>query len=113
MGIQLIPTVARVSLLLTLFAFSAGSLRAHDGAEKTYKAKCAACHGMDGKGETPVGKKLGARDLRSAEVQSQSGAQLIEVVTKGKNKMPAYGKTLKEAEIKELIEYVRELAKKK
>ena len=113
MRIHQMSIVVRVSLLLTLCAFSAGSLRAHDGAEKTYKAKCAACHGMDGKGETPVGKKLGARDLGSAEVQSQSNAQLIEVVTKGKNKMPAYGKTLKEAEIKEIIEYVRELAKKK
>ena len=40
--------------------------------ETLFKSKCAACHGPDGKGEVPMGKKLGARNLGSAEVQSQS-----------------------------------------
>src|SRR5690349_20959794 len=30
-----------------------------------YKSKCAACHGADGKGATPVGAKIGVRDLAS------------------------------------------------
>ena len=59
-----------------------------------------------------MGKKLGVRNLASAEVQSQSDAQLAEVVTKGKNKMPAYDGKLKSDEIKELVAYVRELAAK-
>ena len=107
------PIAVRISLLLIFFAFSAGPVRAQSAAERLYKAKCVACHGADGKGDTPVGKKLGARDLHSSEVQNQSDAQLIEVLTKGKNKMPAYGKTLKDDEIKDLIAYVRELARKK
>jgi hypothetical protein len=40
-----------------------------------------------------MGKKLGARNLSSSEVQDQSDAQLIDVVTKGKSKMPAYDAT--------------------
>ena len=45
---------------------------AADDAAATYKAKCAMCHGADGKGDTPVGKKMGIRDLTSADVQKMS-----------------------------------------
>jgi cytochrome c len=30
--------------------------------ERTWKAKCAACHGADGKGQTEQGKQLGILD---------------------------------------------------
>jgi cytochrome c6 len=82
-------------------------------AADTYKSKCAMCHGADGKGDTPVGKKFGTHDFASAEVQGSSDAQLEEIVAKGKNKMPAYEKSLSAAEIKDLVAYVRELGKKK
>ena len=85
---------------------------AQGGGENLFKSKCVACHGADGRSDTPTGKKLGARDLGSVEVQSQSDAQLVEVVSKGKGKMPAYGKTLRDDEIKGLVAYVRGLAKK-
>ena len=79
-----------------------------------YKTKCQACHGPDGAGNTPMGKKLGANDFRSPEVQKMTDAQLIEIITKGKEKMPAYGAGKLTAEqIKGLAGYVRELGKKK
>ena len=78
-----------------------------------YKAKCALCHGADGKGDTPVGKKMGVRDFASPEVQKASDADLIATTTKGKNKMPAYGGKLSDADIKDLIGYIRQLAKGK
>jgi mono/diheme cytochrome c family protein len=84
-----------------------------EGAAGTYKAKCAMCHGADGKGDTPMGKKMGLHDFASQEVQSQSDAQLAEIIAKGKNKMPGYEKSMKESEIKDLVAYVRELGKKK
>ena len=96
-----------------LVFFCTGVAQAHADAAQLYKAKCAVCHGAEGKGDSAVGKKLGARDLGSPEVQKQSDEDLIEAVTKGKNKMPAYGKTLKEDEIKGMVAYIRELAKKK
>ncbi len=101
------------ALTLTVLAFFIRSAEAQSPAEKVYKTKCAMCHANDGSGNTPAGKKLGARDLNSPEVQSESDAQLIEVLKRGKSKMPAYGKTLKEDEIKGLVAYIRELAKKK
>jgi cytochrome c6 len=80
-------------------------------AAATFKAKCAACHGADGSGSTPAGKKLKCRDFRSAEVQGQSDAQLLAIVTKGKGKMPAFEKTLGADTCKALVAYVRSLKK--
>jgi mono/diheme cytochrome c family protein len=45
-------------------------------------------------------------------VQSQSDADLTQVIAKGKNKMPAYEKSLKPDEIKGLVAYLHELEKK-
>ena len=86
--------------------------RADEASEKLYKTKCAACHGSDGKGETTVGKANKMRDLGSADVQKLSDEDLTEIVTKGKGKMPAYGKSLKPEQIKDLVTYIRSFGKK-
>jgi cytochrome c6 len=78
----------------------------------TYKAKCAGCHGADGKAGTGPGKALGAHDFGSDEVKKMSDADLIRSVTDGKNKMPAYGKSLKGPEIMDLVAYIRGLNQK-
>jgi cytochrome c6 len=106
--VRRISTLALVSL-----CFPGMQLRAADAGEALYKSKCASCHGADGKGETPVGKMYKLRDLGSADVQKQSDDELTTIISKGKNKMPGYGRSLKEGEIKELVAYIRELAKKK
>lgn len=100
------------AVLIGLVAFSTGTSQAQSAGGTLFKTKCAACHGPDGKGEVPMGKKLGARNLSSAEVQAQSDAQLTEVVTKGKNKMPAYDGKLTKEQIGELVAQIRELGKK-
>jgi len=82
-------------------------------AAATYKAKCAGCHGADGKANTGPAKALGAHDFGSDEVTKMSDPDLITIVTAGKNKMPAYGKSLKDTEIKDLVAYVRDLGKQK
>lgn len=81
-------------------------------AEAAYKAKCAVCHGADGKGETAIGKANKLRDLGSADVQKQSDDELAAIITNGKAKMPAYGKSLKPDQVKDLVTYIRSLAKK-
>jgi len=85
---------------------------AQSAGESLFKTKCAACHGQDGKGEAPMGKKLGARNLGSSEVQSQSDAQLTDVITKGKSKMPAYDGKLTKEQISDVLAYIREFGKK-
>jgi mono/diheme cytochrome c family protein len=82
-------------------------------AEGMFKAKCSSCHGADGKGNTGVGKTLGVHDLTSDAVQKETDAEMTDIVAKGKNKMPAYAKSLKEADIKDLVAYIRQLGKAK
>lgn len=77
----------------------------------TFKAKCAMCHGADGSGNTPMGKRFQIKDLRSPDVQKQSDADLTAYIANGKPPMPAYGKTLSAADIQELVAYIRTLAK--
>ena len=81
-----------------------------DDAAATYKAKCAMCHGPDGKGSA-TGQKMGTHDFASAEVKAESDAQLTDIITKGKGKMPSYSGKLKDTEIKDLVTYIRSLAK--
>lgn len=100
------------TLALASVCWWAAPLRAETPGEAVYKAKCASCHGADGKGETPVGKMYKLRDLGSADVQKQTDAELTDIISKGKNKMPGYGRSLKDDEIKSLVGYLRALAKK-
>lgn len=103
--------VQTVFLAAIAFLFLASAARAQSDAEKTYKAKCVACHAADGSG-SEVGKKLGVHDFHSSEVAGQSDADLAQTIAKGKNKMPAYEKTLKPDEVSGLVAYVRSLSKK-
>lgn len=108
----------RVAMRALLFAGALGFLlnctaRADDSAD-VYKAKCAVCHAPDGSGNSVMGKKLGAKDLRSDEVQKKSDAELNDVITNGMGKtMPAYKDKLTADQIKGLVVYIRDLAKKK
>ncbi len=99
-------------LVAGLFLLAAPA-RAQGDAASVYKAKCAMCHGPDGKGDTVMGKKLAARDFGSPEVQKETDDEMAGIIAKGKNKMPGYEKSLKPEQIKELVAYIRGLAKKK
>ena len=81
-----------------------------DGAA-LFKQNCAPCHGVDGSANTPAGKSLKAKDLRSAEVQKKTDEQLANQIRNGKGPMPAFNK-LKENEVAELVAFIRALAKK-
>jgi cytochrome c6 len=88
-------------------------LRAQGDGAATYKAKCAACHGADGSGDTAMGKSMKLRDLRSEDVQKQTDAQLTDITANGKGKMPAYKGKLTDDQIKQLVATIRDMAKKK
>ena len=103
-------------LMVALVAFLGATqfakpARSQAGGEALYKTKCAACHGPDGKGETAIGKANKLRDLGSPDVQKQSDDELSGIISGGKGKMPAYGKSLKPEQIKDLVTYIRTLKK--
>ncbi len=105
--------IARLGVVAGMFlVLAVPPLCAEQPGAQLYKTKCAACHGPDGSGSA-VGKKLGAHDFASSEVQNLSDQELIEITTKGKDKMPGYAKSLNDAQIKDLVAYIRELGKKK
>ena len=71
-----------------------------------YKAKCVACHGADGTGSA-TGKKMGAHDFTTADVQKMSDKELTDTITNGKNKMPKYPAV----DAKAMVAYIRTLKK--
>jgi len=102
----------RTMLLVMVLVVAVAPIAAFaDDAAPLFKSKCAMCHGADGSGDTPAGKSMKARDLRSAEVQKQSGEDLEKTINNGKGKMPAYKGKLKEAEIDALVKYIKTLKK--
>jgi cytochrome c6 len=99
------------TIVLILIVAIAPIALAADGAA-VYKAKCAACHGTDGKGQSPMGKKMNLRDLGSPEVQKQTDKELYDWTAIGKGKMPAYKDKLSDQEIKALVSHMRAFARK-
>ena len=97
-------------VLITLMALAAPVALA--GGADIYKAKCASCHGADGKGQTTMGKKFALRDLGSPDVQKQTDKQLYDVTADGKGKMPAYKDKMSADDIKALVAHMRTFAKK-
>ena len=76
-----------------------------------FKAKCASCHGPDGKAQTAVGKAMKIGDLGSADVQKMSDADIAKIIEGGKGKMPAYKGKLSPDEISQLVKFIRTFKK--
>jgi mono/diheme cytochrome c family protein len=89
-------------LVASLLAFSIPAW-AQSGGAAVCKSKCAGCHSPDGSGSGPAGKAIHLRELRSAEVQKQTDAELIAITAHGKGTMPGYKDKLTDDQIKQVI----------
>lgn len=67
-----------------------------------YSANCAACHGAELEGG--VGPELGP----GGHAHGHSDAELVAIVTNGKNAMPAFVDKLTEEQIVDLVSFIRE-----
>lgn len=112
----IIPFLALPAMLFMLRtdlqAQSDSSSKDLKSAEQLYKSKCSLCHADDGSGSSITGKQLGAKNLKSEEIQKMSDDELAAAISKGKGKMPAFGGKLNEAQIKSLVAEIRHLAGK-
>lgn len=80
--------------------------------EANYKSKCAMCHGADGLAATPAGKSMKTPSVKSPEFTKLTEPDMIASTKNGKGKMPAYKDKLSDAQIREVVAYMRTLEKK-
>ena len=105
-----------IAIVLTTIVAAALSAYAAD-AKANYEKDCAKCHGADGKGQTKMGQKLGAKDYTDAKVQAElkddAAFKAIKEGFKdkdGKSLMkPSEG--LSDGDIKALVAYMRTFKK--
>jgi len=102
------------------FATAARAVEPDKKTVRTWKAKCASCHGAAGKGDTDKGKEQGIADMASDSWQKQfTDDQLKEAILKGlkrekagkKQEMDGYAEKLKPEEVIAIVGYVRGLKK--
>ncbi|HEY6119852.1 MAG TPA: cytochrome c [Pyrinomonadaceae bacterium] len=79
-------------------------------ADELFKENCARCHGADGSGDTPLGHRYKTPDFTDPawwQKNNVSKQQLVNIVSRGKDDMPAFRKKLKPSEISLLVDHVR------
>jgi len=101
----------KIILFTTLFGLAMALNASADDAKDNWSNMCAKCHGDDGKGQTKMGQRLGARDYTDPQVQaSLKDDEAFKAIKEGLKKddktlMKAYD-TLSDDQIKALVAYM-------
>lgn len=97
---------------------TAMAIAAPPSAEENYKKHCSKCHGPDGKAQTRLGKRSGAKDLTDpkglAKLSDEEVFRTIKHGRKDKNgneTMDPFGADLSDLEITALVGYVRRFSR--
>jgi mono/diheme cytochrome c family protein len=109
----LLPAVLLVGSFATAQAPKSGEIPAH--VKTIYKVDCALCHGDNGNGKTDLATGMGLTlsDFTDPKtLQGKTDQELFDLIRKGKDKMPPEEESrAKDAEVKSLIVYIRNLSK--
>ena len=104
-----------LTVIVATMAVSALTASAAD-AKENWDKHCAKCHGKDGKGQTVMGKKQGAKDYTDAKVQDElKDEAAIKAIKEGYKKdgkelmKPSEG--LSDEDIKGLVAHMRKFKK--
>jgi len=105
-----IATPAGTKALKNPYPVTPESLRAAQG---HWVNHCAPCHGLDGRGNTPLGQNMypKAPDMRDAATQGLSDGELYYIISNGVRftGMPAWGSEHSPEETWQLVSFIRRL----
>ena len=82
---------------------------AQSSAQSNYIAKCQACHGATGAGDTPTGKMLSVKSFADPQVVSLTDDSLTGTLSNGAGKMPAFKNIYSGDQISALVQYLHQL----
>src|SRR5438477_12496106 len=105
---RLILTTATIMTLSAAVALAADA----KAGQAAYDKSCKSCHGADGTANPAIAKmmKVEMKDLKSAEVQAMSDADLKKTISEGKGKMKPV-KILSSSDADNVVSYIRSLKK--
>jgi cytochrome c553 len=107
----------RIILLASILGFAASLAASAAEPKDTWTASCARCHGADGKGQTNMGRLLGAKDYTDPAVQAaltdDAAFKSIKEGLKTKDGKTAMkpAQNLSDSDIKGLVAYMRTFKK--
>lgn len=101
----------QIAAVITLGMLSAAAGWSQKTPKDIFLDKCSVCHAEDGSAKTAKGRKLKVKDVRET-IKTVSVAEMVKIVTDGKGKdMDSFSKDLTAAQIKDVVDYYRGLAK--
>ena len=101
------PRLLLLALALPIVGFA-------DEGKGLYNKSCSSCHGTEGRGQTKIGLKLGAKDLSQSKLTDAEIEKQIregKAGDDGKLKMPSFKDALTPEEMKVLVAYVKAFRK--
>ena len=114
-SIRLRTSIVAASIFLSATALA----QADKKTERTWKAKCASCHGQGGKGDTDKGKQMKLEDMTTAAYQAKSNDDFKKAILNGvhtekdgvKQDMNGFKDELTPDQVDALVAYIRSFKK--
>jgi len=113
-----------LTLVLTLVVWAGPAAATGDAAAgaRIFAERCARCHGKDGQGKGPDLAKLHTTSspvnwTRSVVMKQWSDKEIVDIITKGGKAvgssaaMPPFGGKLSDAQVQDMLAFIRSLAK--
>jgi cytochrome c6 len=94
----------RIALAIAVLALSTAGIARAEAPAELFAKKCSACHGKDGKGQTPMAQKLGAKDLTTVK---STEAEIAKVIAEGRGKMGGFKGKIADPDIQALATFVK------
>jgi mono/diheme cytochrome c family protein len=100
-----------LALLCALAVASTAAAADLELGKKVFGAKCASCHGPDGKGNAKMAAMLKVTIPDLSGAAGMSDADLLKLLSEGKKPMPSFAKQLGKEEMEAVLSYAKALAK--